>query len=70
VAVTDLGRLALDVLARGDVEAARALLRHSVAVKQAALGPDHPSLGDDLANLGNLLAELQTIIKCGDPLGI
>src|SRR5205814_5116276 len=43
---------------RGDLQGALAGLREALALKQRALGPDHPDVGISLASIGAVLSDL------------
>ena len=60
---TRLNNLALILRGLGDLAGARALEERSLAIDEAAYGPDHPEVAIRLNNLARILQEL------GDPAG-
>jgi len=45
-------------IARGDLQGALVDLRAALAIKERALGPDHPDVGTSLASIGTLLTDM------------
>jgi CHAT domain-containing protein/Tfp pilus assembly protein PilF len=54
---TSLNNLALRLRDQGKYAAADPLYRRSLAIKEKALGPDHPDVATSLNNLANLLSD-------------
>jgi hypothetical protein len=53
--------------ALGDLEGARAQLERALAIWEAVLGPDHPTVATIRGNLGSVLSALQEEAPGEDP---